>query len=77
MRSAPAEGLTYRQLEATAIPESFVSGVLRTASSVGRCTTCLAPIRVGDRYREDRLREPLLGRTLSSAICRECVAEGL
>ena len=72
-----AEGLSPRELEASAIRASYIATIDREAVGALRCATCGVPIHAGERYREDRLREPVFGDFLTSAICLECVAEGL
>ena len=72
-----AEGLSQRELEASAIRASYIATIDREAVGALRCATCHMPIQEGERYREDRLREPVFGDFLASAICLECVAEGL
>ena len=72
-----AEGLSQRELEASAIRASYIATIDRKAMDALRCATCHVPIQAGESYREDRLREPVFGDFLASAICLECVAEGL
>ena len=74
--AAPDE-LTYREREATAILASFVTSVSRRAERPLTCATCRTTIPVGAEYREDRLRAPVFGDSLASAICQLCVADGL
>lgn len=75
--SYSAEGLSYREREATAIPASFILPTIRVAAHPVACATCQEPIDTGNRYREDRLRELVFGQLLVSAICTPCIAEGL
>jgi hypothetical protein len=72
-----SDGLTHREREATAIPSSYVAQVARTAETRRTCVTCRGEILPGARFREDRLQVPVFGELLVSAICLECVAEGL
>ena len=72
-----AAGLSQRELEASAIRASYIATIDREAVGALRCATCHRPIQEGERYREDRLREAVFGDFLASAICLECVAEGL
>ena len=71
------DGLTHRAREATAVPASVVAPVVREAERTLTCATCRDTIPARASYREDRLREPVFGDELTSAICEECVAEGL
>jgi hypothetical protein len=75
--AALPDGLSYREHEATAIPSSFLASVSRRAERTLTCATCYGSIPVGATYREDRLRAPVFGDVLASAICHACVAEGL
>ena len=72
-----SDGLTHREREATAIRSSYLATVSRTAERTLVCATCQDAIPAGAGYREDRLREPIFGDLLRSAICHACVAEGL
>ena len=72
-----SDGLTHREREATAIPSSYVAQVARTAETRRTCATCRGEILPGARFREDRLQGLVFGEMLASAICLDCVAEGL
>jgi hypothetical protein len=47
------------------------------ALAARRCATCGATIGAGETYRQDTWADVIFGEVLSSAICRECQAEGL
>ena len=71
------DGLSLREREATAIRASYVAQVERTAEARRTCATCWREILPGARFREDRLQGRVFGQLLTSAICLDCVAEGL
>ena len=54
-----------------------VRAARRIARAVVHCATCGQEIGVGERYREDRWRQPVFGAMLTSAICADCEADGL
>jgi hypothetical protein len=72
-----SDGLTPREREATAIRASYIAQMARTTETRRTCATCRGEIPPGARFREDRLQAPVFGELLVSAICLECVAEGL